>query len=163
MKWWGVSTGLSLLAVVILTAIPVPTNCGGNSEALAAVQEYVLCATLDAEGNPTAISEGYLTQARQHLERHPRGGFLISTEPLSREDIDSPRLLVVCDKSYRNVPRYIPWFDIAPATHAAGYSDGSTRLISPAEFAALDRSRLQYLVAEAATGATPAAPAIPAG
>jgi hypothetical protein len=49
-------------------------------------------------------------------------------------------LLIVCDCAFRNVPRQL--IGSAPPTHAAAFSDGSTRLISTEEFAAIDRSSL---------------------
>lgn len=53
-------------------------------------------------------------------------------------DRQGPReVIVVCDRAYDNVPQRLLWR--APMTHAVGYSTGETGLISPEEFAQLDR------------------------
>ena len=50
-------------------------------------------------------------------------------------------ILIVCDKSYDNVPQPTIWnlYKKTPA-HAVGFADGSADLITPAQFAALDLS-----------------------
>lgn len=63
--------------------------------------------------------------------------------PVKEKDHSAHRVIVVCDKPYRNVPEQ--WIGSAPPTHAAAFCDGSYGLISPTEFAALDRSTFTFL------------------
>jgi hypothetical protein len=65
--------------------------------------------------------------------------FLVALQAIQADGGGHCRVIVACDTPYRNVPR--PWFGLAPPTHAVAYSDGTSGLISPDEFAALDLSK----------------------
>lgn len=66
----------------------------------------------------------------------PQAHFLVSYAPLVAGSAER-RVIIVCDTPYTNVPQHR--FFSAPPTHAAGFSDGTTGLITPTEFSALDR------------------------
>jgi hypothetical protein len=141
----------SALALVCALALPPllarPTNCGGNSAALAACRDIVLsfrAIALDMGDKPVSISNlsdedrkvfrsvagiSWLHQSRVLVVR--------GTVTLGQE---APReIIAVCDTPFDNVPRRM--FGRAPLTHAVGYSDGSAGLISVQEFHRLDLSR----------------------
>jgi hypothetical protein len=132
-------------AGVLSVAIPHKSNCGGNSAALASVHCYVLFARAAADDNTDRqfrILNATQEQREQlsHLARGPwipRGSMLVTRMPLLAE-ARARSIVVVCNKPFTNVPER--WLGSAPPTHAVGYSDGSTGLISPAEFAALNLS-----------------------
>ena len=138
--------GILAVGAAVFPTLSYTTNCGGNSAALAQVRSIALLAlagTYDAPDHSfrfTAADAGQREQlalyARTHWLRSAR--FLVSTAPVSEHEAPPRRIIAVCDTPYRNVPRR--WIGSAPPTHAAGFSDGSHGLISPAEFAALDRS-----------------------
>jgi len=122
----------------------VTTNCGGNSAALARVRYIANVAIVGAYGTPDHLIhfEAADDEERELLAHEgrsqwlPHAHFLVSTVPVSKEA--AKRVIVMCDTPYRNVPQR--WIGSAPPSHAATFSDGSCRLISPAEFAKLDRS-----------------------
>lgn len=145
---------LAALLVAISLVVPVwnqTSNCGGNSAALAQVVQIALIARFAASDAP---DHSFRFNAAGPDEREQLAGFsrspwlhgarfLVSAMPVEEEENQSRRVIVVCNKSYRNVPRQ--WIGYAPPTHAVGYSDGSYGLISPAEFAALDLSKFTPL------------------
>lgn len=135
------------LAIALALAAPSSTNCGGNSDALAHIHGIAGIVRMFLVQNPTA--ELRLSAPPDdlrpdlaelsHFRSLPNARFLVTTSPITSRDLKQPRLVVVCDRPYRNVPQR--WFGLeAPPTHAAGYSDGSTALISESQFKALDRS-----------------------
>jgi hypothetical protein len=143
---------LLLIPVGILLALAAPSflartsNCGGNSAALFVCKNYALIFELsrsdsaELQFSVTNVAAQYHAQLGQLARYHwvPNARFLVSTASVSRDGQDKPRLIVVCDTPYGNVPQR--QFFKAPFTHAVGYADGSTALISPAEFARLDKS-----------------------
>jgi hypothetical protein len=152
-----------LLLIVVLVAIfaigmtfvlPLfarASNCGGNSAALFNVRMYVLLARTGAMDTPEHTFRVMTVTPEQRKEladvAHdhwiPNARFLVSTAPLSEERSQLRRIIVVCDTPYSNVPRR--WIGSASPAHAAGFSDGSAELISPTQFAALDRSSFAFL------------------
>jgi len=127
------------------------TNCGGNNAALTDAQLYLVLVQAHAIESPktewvaTKLTAGQRQDLRQ-LADDPwllGGQFLVSTEPFGVDSFRNRRLLIVCDRPFTNVPRYV--FGQAPPTHAAAYSDGTTALLSKEEFAGLDRSKLVSL------------------
>jgi len=148
---------LAIGAAVVSAVIPITyaSNCGGNSAALFVVSTYATIARMAAEESgdhtfrATAVTPEQRGQLADIARYHwiPSARFLISTTPLSSQQSLPRRIIAVCDTPYRNVPQHrIGWWIIpAPATHAAAFSDGSTALISPAEFAALGRSSFKFL------------------
>lgn len=148
---------VSLVAISAIGAVSVlplfarASNCGGNSAALSNVRLYVLLARMGAMDSPdqtfcvmTVTPERRKELADvEHDHWIPNARFLVSTALLSEQRSQSRRIIVVCDTPYSNVPRR--WIGSAPPTHAAGFSDGSAGLISPAQFAALDKSSFALL------------------
>jgi hypothetical protein len=115
------------------------------------VRQYALLASVGATDSPdhtfrvgTATAEQRKELAElTHYFWIPSARFLVSTASMSERESQPRRVIVVCDTPYSNVPRR--WIGSAPPAHAAGFSDGSAGLISPAEFAALDRSLFAFL------------------
>ena len=146
-----------LLAIGVALSIPITrrTNCGGNSAALFYANEYALIASLAAENSSnetfsvTAMTPDQRKQFSYLASHHgiSDARFLVSTEPLFYHKSQPRRIIIVCDTPFNNVPRrQIAWWIIpAPLTHAAGFSDGSVGLISPAQFATLNRSSFVFL------------------
>jgi len=138
--------GLLATGAAVFVSFACTTDCGGNSAALTAVSTYVMLARSEAMEGPDhgfRITSATPEQRAEvaHLPGAPwlrRAHFLVSTAPITAESSER-HIIIVCDTPYRNVPRR--WIGSAPAMHAAGFSDGSTALISLAEFASLDRSR----------------------
>ena len=101
------------------------TNCGGNIEALSDVRGYVTIAQM--AGDESTEGQFLLTQATRsqlnwlsEIASDPwlRGGqLLVSMKPYRLESSELRRIIAVCDRPFRNVPRYI--FGEAPPTHAA--------------------------------------------
>lgn len=124
------------------------TNCGGNNAALADVRSYAIIAQMAADESTegeflvTSATAGQLNWLSEIAnDSWLRGGqILVSMKPYRLESSEPRRIIAVCDRPFRNVPRYI--FGEAPPTHAAAYSDGSTALLTAKEFAALDRSTM---------------------
>jgi len=145
---------LGILAVVVSAAIPTKmhmSNCGGNSAALSQVRsidQFALICADEAAGGTFEFTAADDHQ-REELASDARNDwlhdahFLVSTLPIVRTEAQQRKIVVVCDKPYRNVPQQT--FGSAPPTHAAGYSDGSPGLISTKEFAALDLSHFKAL------------------
>jgi hypothetical protein len=144
---------IAAISVLLLLGISLPpgfqaSNCGGNTAALHDVKWYSLIVQLAAEENPkhefridrvTRDQQDELAQiANDFWVSGAR--FLVSTRPYQLESPAQPRLIIVCDRPYRNVPSRL--IGSAPPTHAAAFSDGSRRLLSVAEFEAIDRSAL---------------------
>lgn len=149
---WSCRMAAAAILLAAVAALLVPSfqasNCGGNAAALSAVKHYSLLVRLAA----AEYSNGEFTIARATPRQReelagiangvwtPETRFLVFPAPCRLRSSEPPRLIIVCDRPYRNVPRR--FFGSAPPTHAAAYSDGSCRLISVAEFAAIDRKSL---------------------
>ena len=137
----GIAAGAALLPLWTTSS-----NCGGNSAALAAVNCYVnmtVAEAMDAADQKFSVTAATSDQRRQ-ISNLPganwvrRAHFLVSTVPFVPRSEEPRRVVIVCDTPYTNVPQRR--FFESPPTHAAGFSDGTFGLISPKEFAALDRS-----------------------
>ena len=152
MMVWVAAVGL-LMGGLIALAPSQQTNCGGNSAALHDVHTYLAIVepgAATANTPPfnlaTATPDQRETLARIANDFWIRPArFLVAPLPC-RVDPSSPRqVLIVCERPFRNVPRRLVAMWLNPPTHAAAYSDGTTGLISVAEFEALHRSKLVYL------------------
>lgn len=149
-RWAAFAAGCAFVIVAILPTFQARqgSNCGGNSAALHDVKWYALVVQQAAEENlerQFSISESTPRERAElaHIadDFWIRGArFWVSPLPQRIDAGQPPRLLIVCDRAYRNVPRQL--IGSAPPTHAAAFSDGSCRLISIEEFAAIDRSSL---------------------
>ena len=136
----------ALAAVVAAVAIANQgSNCGGNSAALADVNLFfhvVRSAQIGQLGHRfdlAAPTPDERDELRLIADDGWLGGAGFLVAPLPEIRLSGPRrLLIVCDRPFRNVPRRL--FGLAPPTHAAGFSDGSIGLITVAEFEGLDRS-----------------------
>ena len=141
--FWVVAAAVALL----LPALALPTNCGGNSSALSTCREIGLAfrvVALDRNESPFSVSD--LTDAeRSNFTGAGKSSwlgdakFLVTTNRVKVEPGVHRQIIAVCDTPYNNVPRRR--FGRAPFAHAVAYSDGSTGLIPAAEFRNLDLSR----------------------
>lgn len=133
------------MGAAFLPLLDGSTNCGGNSAALSAVRAYARFALNEAmvdTGHGFRVTEATAEQRDQLASLPgagwlPRAHFLVSSAPVLA-DSKKRRVVIVCDRPFTNVPRR--WMGSAPPAHAAGFSDGTARLISPTEFAGLDWS-----------------------
>lgn len=130
--------------VVALCFTPLmrATNCGGNSAALfhvGSIGHFAIASSFDRPDRTFAFTK--LTEielrdltglARFDWIRSAR--FLVTSRELKFPPTERCAV-VVCDTPYRNVPERV--FGLAPPTHAVAYSDGTTGLISTAEYALL--------------------------
>ena len=138
----GPLAALALLSAVLLGSRG--SNCGGNNAALSDLRSYLIVARLAAEEDPNhrfLVTEATPDQ-RATLAQIASDSWLgtarllVSTRPIFASPTGPRRVVAVCDRPFTNVPR--PWIGTAPPAHAVAFSDGTTRLISPAEFAPLD-------------------------
>lgn len=138
---------MAALASVVLTLAIANrgSNCGGNSAALSDVHLFVLIVQGVQERRPghRFDLDSATTEERRVLASIvddawiSPAAFPVTPRPAIRPS-GPRRLLIVCDRPSRNVPRRL--FGLAPSTHAAGFSDGSVEPITVADFAALDRA-----------------------
>lgn len=150
-----------LIAIVIgLTAIaglswllPVFTrssDCGGNSAALSQVHVIATFAAAHAfdraDGafsfmrlsNDERAELANLSSQRWIKEAK----FLVTSMPIHR-GAPGRTVVAVCDTPFTNVPQRS--IGHAPVTHAVGYSDGTTGLVTEVEFRSLDRAKFTDL------------------
>ena len=128
------------------------TNCGGNSAALADVQQYAMLArvyTMEDPDHTFCVTSITMEQRKQialigRSPWLPGVRFLVSTNAIhDTQSNHSRRIIIVSDTAFNNVPRR--WLLHAPFTYAVGFSDGTTGLISGEEFAKLNRASFKYL------------------
>ena len=159
--------GIAFLVILGLLFLMIPQpgcmiteyNHDGNFAALRFCAHYTGFLDTEMANNPTrrpllltSISPEIRAQfadiARPRRST-PNAHYLVSTQPFVRAEPEASanhknrRIVIVCDMPYTNVPMRKFWH--APPTHAVGYSDETTGLISPAEFAKLDLSKFKRL------------------
>jgi hypothetical protein len=132
------------LTAMILPAASRPSNCGGNSYALNACQNYSLTARMAAEENHSQFETINLsTEDKVYLARLAKSGwiggadFFIKTNFTCTNGVQE--IVIVCEKQFDNVPQptISNFYQHNPA-YAAGYSDGTKGLISPEQFRSLN-------------------------
>jgi hypothetical protein len=145
----------SVVAVgaALLPLLARPSNCGGNSYALAACKKILAFDRLGGGANGPAFDLVQLDAVDQTnfvftVANHwtPDAGYWLRTN--FPNNPAAKQIVVVCDRAYDNVPQPTVWnlYHRNPA-HAVGYSDGTTGLITPVEFSGLDRSGFVSLTA----------------
>jgi len=130
------------------------SNCGGNSSALYKCGIAVLLARIEAEDNDGVFNYNSLsTEAQQEFVKwtqshwNPTARFLIRRGPTDIQKKDR-EIFVICDTPYGNVPQPTFWnLHHQNIAHAVEFTDGTTALISPEQFAALDKSEFFELPA----------------
>lgn len=161
-QWFEAMTtsrkGLTVVEVMLLAAVPLicaalllpmlarPTNCGGNSAALAACRDIALSFRVIAlEHGDRPVLMASLTPEEKENFRHvaglswlPGSRILVAQGPIVVRERPPKEILAVCDHPFDNVPRR--FVGKSPPTHAVAYSDGSTGLISIEEFRRADFS-----------------------
>jgi hypothetical protein len=126
--------------------LSLTSNCGGNNETLADVRTILVSLELLAFGSDNGeLSLQSFSAGQQrpldeitHLSGPGGAHYFVCKAPI-RLAVDDPQIIVFCDRAFTNVPRYT--FRRSPPTHAVGYSDGTTKLISEREFERIDRSK----------------------
>ena len=123
------------------------SNCGGNSSALSKCKMVGLSARIEAVDNHgvfdiNSLSEvarqGFVKGTQSHWNRTAKFLILRGPTDVLRKD---RQVFVICDTAYGNVPQRTFWnLHLQNIAHAVGYADGTTALISPEQFAALDKS-----------------------
>lgn len=144
--WIPIASAFVLLYALGLPMLARPTNCGGNSAALAACKDIVLSfRTVSLERGDMPVSITNLTGPEQEYFRFvagvswlPNSKVLVAARPIILSEERPREILAVCDTPFDNVPRR--FLGRAPLTHAVGYSDGSAGLISVREFRRLNLS-----------------------
>ncbi|WP_353565346.1 hypothetical protein [Haloferula sargassicola] len=127
-------------AVAVLLSVKT-TNCGGNTAALSACRSA-------GERLWSALYEERLPLDPATMSKSDRESFsslsglswlgsgtVLVARQLTGED---RQLVAVCDKAFDNVPE--KRLGRAPFTHAVAFADGTTALLSEAEYARLDLS-----------------------
>ena len=132
------------------------SNCGGNSSALSKCKLVALSARIEAEDNHGVFDYNSLSaEAQQEFVKATQSNWIPTARFLIRRGATEMRqkdreILVICDTAYGNVPQPTFWnLHRQNMAHAVGYADGTTALISPQQFAALDKS--EFLALPAAT------------
>src|SRR5947207_12760263 len=142
----GLIVALALCVGALLPLLARPSNCGGNSAALAACKGYIMVLRLwaaDHDGQRFRYDEAD-EETRQDLARLPGASWIRSARLLARLDdvrVDATsekRIIMVCDRAYDNVPQRM--VGRSPMAHAVAYATGETGLIPPEEVARLDLS-----------------------
>ncbi len=138
-------------ATVLVLASSQASNCGGNTAALSVCGSYPLTlfagvadrgVSLDAGLTPNALTSELDAEQLADIFRS-----LNATASYSIRNPDAPfdptdrEVVIVCEQAFDNVPQPTVWnlYRRSPA-HAVGYSDGSTELLSAAEYRDLDLS-----------------------
>jgi hypothetical protein len=137
--------------VAALSILSRPSNCGGNSAALAQVKHIALIAYVAAFESPSQTFRFTAPDAEQRIQLSkaslnywiPDAHFLVSTNTVFGPETLPDQIVVVCDKPYGNVPRRL--FGSAPLSYAVGFADGRSSLMSQEQFAALDLSKFVRL------------------
>jgi hypothetical protein len=137
-----------LLVLAIFGPANQGTNCGGNTAAITMMHQYKLIASQVASESPghrflvTSATPRQIDEFTRIVNNGWTGDarFLVSTLPYTEETRDLRQILMACDRAFTNFPR--GRFFRSPPTHAAVFQDGNIRLISVAEFEALDKSTL---------------------
>lgn len=123
----------------ILLGVRKHTPFSENRLALYLVEKYAAEARAQAE---LSGEHGFRVEATPVLlaPAQTRGGprYLVSVSPLVLPSNESKRIIIVCDTPFSDVPKRVIFQ--APPSHAVGYSDGTTGLISPGEYARLNLS-----------------------
>src|SRR5436190_6333576 len=91
------------------------SNCGGNNAALSDVRAYAIfiqCAADESANGEFLITAPTPKQRKQLAEiaHDPwlRGGqLLVSTKPNRSEPSEPRRIVIVCNRPFKNVPRYV--------------------------------------------------------
>lgn len=141
----------AILVVLSFTPIAHITNCGGNSSALHRVhslKNFAVSANFergDGSFSFSELSESELDQlaALVGSSWNREAKFYVASGKISFSET-TRRIVAVCDTPYRNVPehRVGMWRWPASPTHAVAFSDGTTGLISPKEYAGINQADL---------------------
>lgn len=127
------------------------TNCGGNSSALQKLHGLKSFAAMtsfersDGKFSFSELTETELDQLKAVVGSswNSEAKFYVASGRIGfQEPMGERRIIAVCDTAYSNIPehRMGMWRWFAPSTHAAAFSDGTTGLISPEEYAAINQA-----------------------
>lgn len=141
----------AILVLLSFTPMARTSNCGGNSSALHRVHSLKsFAASSNFERGDESFRFSELSQAElDHLAAlggspwNREAKFYVASGKISFSET-TRRIIAVCDTPYSNVPehRMGMWRWWAPLTHAVAYSDGNTGLITPEEYAGINKADL---------------------
>lgn len=140
--FWVVA--LTIASGVVFPVLTKPSNCGGNSAAMAACRNVGLAIRIiSADRGTNLVSLSGLSAAELREFQDVPGlswlhgaHLLVRTNGLLLGGSGPRQVIVVCDTPFSNVPQYRVGH--APPTHAIGDSDGSVGLVSAAQFQSFD-------------------------
>jgi len=117
------------------------SNCGGNSAAQSVCSSVAIAAKMLADDRSDTFKfDGLNDEQMNSLRdaasgRHwtPNAKYLVRKEWVS--STNSHEIVVICDVAYGNIPQPSFWnLHRRTLRHAAGYSDGKSALLTPAQF-----------------------------
>lgn len=136
--------GVVIVVVSLVTFTTQSSNCGGNSAALTACQNYIGVLHAWDHDHPNEafryrdasreLQEEFTNLAGADWIRSAR--LLTKLENVRVDPHGAKQVVIACDRAYDNVPQRRFWW--SPMMHAVGYSTGEVGLISPSEFEQLD-------------------------
>jgi hypothetical protein len=144
---------LGVLGVVfaLVATSSQSSNCGGNSAALHVCSFYPLTLLMqmseqglnsrDSETPNTLTSDLTSADLAQVFESMNGSAEYSIRNPDSRFPAGDREVVIVCDVEFGNVPQPTMWnlYRRSPA-YAIGFANGTSELITPAEYGRLDRS-----------------------
>lgn len=152
-RFMVIATVMLSAIFVVLSFTPMAhiSNCGGNSSALHRLHTLKMFAAMTSFERPEGVfsfselSESELDQLKGFVSsgwNKEAKFYVVSGRMNFQAPVDERRIIAVCDTAYRNVPehRMGMWRWPAPPTHAVAFSDGTTGLISPEEYAEINRA-----------------------
>lgn len=142
----GVIMAIVAAGFVLPVVFGKTSNCGQNSSALNVCKFELLELRLASEKiGPIFNLDQMPATEKADLIRYSKDHWIPEAKILIKTNINlrsvTKQIVMVCDTFYSNVPQPRLWngYRVNPA-HAVGYSDGSSGLISPAEFKKLNLS-----------------------
>jgi hypothetical protein len=128
------------------------SNCGGNSAAGSNCRNVAVLAVVAGSESGDTLDFKHLSSEYQNELAcidtlwTPDAKYLLRSGPIHTGH-DTHEVVVVCDTPYGNVPQPTIWnLHHRTLRHAAGFSDGSLGWLTPAEFAALNKSNFFELL-----------------
>ena len=133
----------AIIAALALPLVTTKTNCGGNSYALSVCRTFAVVAEITARDNHSKFEvwkigkderQSFLALAENHWGMNGTD-FLVKTNFVLGSS-SNREVIVVSKRKFGNVPQptILNSYHQNPA-HAVGYSDGTTELIPPEQFA----------------------------
>lgn len=142
------------LIVIVGVALAISTqssNCGGNSSALSVCDRFSIHLVMRMVEETEELQETATpNELTSNLSSDEISDLFLSLSGTATYSIRHPDstfragdrdVVIICDVEFDNVPQPTIWnlYRRTPS-HAVGYADGSSALITPAQYRKLDRS-----------------------